>query len=233
MSEARVHGVAMVWRRRRARARTPLVCVRPRIENKWTGAPRERYHSSFGHALDRCRSRHALDRCRSRHALDRCRSRHPLGLVQSVTHGLHDEPRRRRLRRRRLDLGLGLVYEHRALLLVDLSRRLLLQGFFRFEVGHIRFVALERGAGVLDNAGQLLRKQQSHVKASEAGIRINGLAPVPRPVSSDRVRRPSRRWCNISASPPRRCRISRNPLRACGRAPRASASPFYSWEACP
>ena len=205
MSEARVHGVAMVWRRRRARARTPLVCVRPRIENKWTGAPRERYHSSFGHALDRCRSRHALDRCRSRH---------PLGLV-------HDE-----LRRRRLDLGLGLVYEHRALLLVDLSRRLLLQGFFRFEVGHIRFVALERGAGVLDNAGQLLRKQQSHVKASEAGIRINGLAPVPRPVSSDRVRRPSRRWCNISASPPRRCRISRNPLRACGRAPRASASPF-------
>ena len=219
MSEARVHGVAMVWRRRRARARTPLVCVRPRIENKWTGAPRERYHSSFGHALDRCRSRHALDRCRSRH---------PLGLVQSVTHGLHDE-----LRRRRLDLGLGLVYEHRALLLVDLSRRLLLQGFFRFEVGHIRFVALERGAGVLDNAGQLLRKQQSHVKASEAGIRINGLAPVPRPVSSDRVRRPSRRWCNISASPPRRCRISRNPLRACGRAPRASASPFYSWEACP
>jgi hypothetical protein len=220
MSEARVHGVAMVWRRRRARARTPLVCVRPRIENKWTGAPRERYHSSFGHALDRCRSRHALDRCRSRHALDRCRSRHPLGLV-------HDE-----LRRRRLDLGLGLVYEHRALLLVDLSRRLLLQGFFRFEVGHIRFVALERGAGVLDNAGQLLRKQQSHVKASEAGIRINGLAPVPRPVSSDRVRRPSRRWCNISASPPRRCRISRNPLRACGRAPRASASPFYSWEAC-
>ena len=212
MSEARVHGVAMVWRRRRARARTPLVCVRPRIENKWTGAPRERYHSSFGHALDRCRSRHALDRCRSRH---------PLGLV-------HDE-----LRRRRLDLGLGLVYEHRALLLVDLSRRLLLQGFFRFEVGHIRFVALERGAGVLDNAGQLLRKQQSHVKASEAGIRINGLAPVPRPVSSDRVRRPSRRWCNISASPPRRCRISRNPLRACGRAPRASASPFYSWEACP
>ena len=224
MSEARVHGVAMVWRRRRARARTPLVCVRPRIENKWTGAPRERYHSSFGHALDRCRSRHALDRCRSRH---------PLGLVQSVTHGLHDEPRRRRLRRRRLDLGLGLVYEHRALLLVDLSRRLLLQGFFRFEVGHIRFVALERGAGVLDNAGQLLRKQQSHVKASEAGIRINGLAPVPRPVSSDRVRRPSRRWCNISASPPRRCRISRNPLRACGRAPRASASPFYSWEACP
>ena len=183
MSEARVHGVAMVWRRRRARARTPLVCVRPRIENKWTGAPRERYHSSFGHALDRCRSRHALDRCRSRH---------PLGLV-------HDE-----LRRRRLDLGLGLVYEHRALLLVDLSRRLLLQGFFRFEVGHIRFVALERGAGVLDNAGQLLRKQQSHVKASEAGIRINGLAPVPRPVSSDRVRRPSRRWCNISASPPRR-----------------------------
>jgi len=221
MSEARVHGVAMVWRRRRARARTPLVCVRPRIENKWTGAPRERYHSSFGHALDRCRSRHALDRCRSRHALDRCRSRHPLGLV-------HDE-----LRRRRLDLGLGLVYEHRALLLVDLSRRLLLQGFFRFEVGHIRFVALERGAGVLDNAGQLLRKQQSHVKASEAGIRINGLAPVPRPVSSDRVRRPSRRWCNISASPPRRCRISRNPLRACGRAPRASASPFYSWEACP
>ena len=66
MSEARVHGVAMVWRRRRARARTPLVCVRPRIENKWTGAPRERYHSSFGHALDRCRSRHALDRCRSR-----------------------------------------------------------------------------------------------------------------------------------------------------------------------
>ena len=233
MSEARVHGVAMVWRRRRARARTPLVCVRPRIENKWTGAPRERYHSSFGHALDRCRSRHALDRCRSRHALDRCRSRHPLGLVQSVTHGLHDEPRRRRLRRRRLDLGLGLVYEHRALLLVDLSRRLLLQGFFRFEVGHIRFVALERGAGVLDNAGQLLRKQQSHVKASEAGIRINGLAPVPRPVSSDRVRRPSRRWCNISASPSRRCRISRNPLRACGRAPRASASPFYSWEACP
>ena len=228
MSEARVHGVAMVWRRRRARARTPLVCVRPRIENKWTGAPRERYHSSFGHALDRCRSRHALDRCRSRHALDRCRSRHPLGLVQSVTHGLHDE-----LRRRRLDLGLGLLYEHRALLLVDLSRRLLLQGFFRFEVGHIRFVALERGAGVLDNAGQLLRKQQSHVKASEAGIRINGLAPVPRPVSSDRVRRPSRRWCNISASPPRRCRISRNPLRACGRAPRASASPFYSWEACP
>jgi len=224
MSEARVHGVAMVWRRRRARARTPLVCVRPRIENKWTGAPRERYHSSFGHALDRCRSRHALDRCRSRH---------PLGLVQSVTHGLHDEPRRRRLRRRRLDLGLGLVYEHRALLLVDLSRRLLLQGFFRFEVGHIRFVALERGAGVLDNAGQLLRKQQSHVKASEAGIRINGLAPVPRPVSSDRVRRPSRRWCNISASPSRRCRISRNPLRACGRAPRASASPFYSWEACP
>ena len=220
MSEARVHGVAMVWRRRRARARTPLVCVRPRIENKWTGAPRERYHSSFGHALDRCRSRHALDRCRSRHALDRCRSRHPLGLV-------HDE-----LRRRRLDLGLGLVYEHRALLLVDLSRRLLLQGFFRFEVGHIRFVALERGAGVLDNAGQLLRKQQSHVKASEAGIRINGLAPVPRPVSSDRVRRPSRRWCNISASPPRRCRISRNPLRACGRAPRASASPFYSWEPC-
>ena len=219
MSEARVHGVAMVWRRRRARARTPLVCVHPRIENKWTGAPRERYHSSFGHALDRCRSRHALDRCRSRH---------PLGLVQSVTHGLHDE-----LRRRRLDLGLGLVYEHRALLLVDLSRRLLLQGFFRFEVGHIRFVALERGAGVLDNAGQLLRKQQSHVKASEAGIRINGLAPVPRPVSSDRVRRPSRRWCNISASPPRRCRISRNPLRACGRAPRASASPFYSWEACP
>ena len=217
MSEARVHGVAMVWRRRRARARTPLVCVRPRIENKWTGAPRERYHSSFGHALDRCRSRHALDRCRSRH---------PLGLVQSVTHGLHDEPRRRRLRRRRLDLGLGLVYEHRALLLVDLSRRLLLQGFFRFEVGHIRFVALERGAGVLDNAGQLLRKQQSHVKASEAGIRINGLAPVPRPVSSDRVRRPSRRWCNISASPSRRCRISRNPLRACGRAPRASASPF-------
>ena len=212
MSEARVHGVAMVWRRRRARARTPLVCVRPRIENKWTGAPRERYHSSFGHALDRCRSRHALDRCRSRH---------PLGLV-------HDE-----LRRRRLDLGLGLVYEHRALLLVDLSRRLLLQGFFRFEVGHIRFVALERGAGVLDNAGQLLRKQQSHVKASEAGIRINGLAPVPRPVSSDRVRRPSRRWCNISASPSRRCRISRNPLRACGRAPRASASPFYSWEACP
>ena len=228
MSEARVHGVAMVWRRRRARARTPLVCVRPRIENKWTGAPRERYHSSFGHALDRCRSRHALDRCRSRHALDRCRSRHPLGLVQSVTHGLHDE-----LRRRRLDLGHGLVYEHRALLLVDLSRRLLLQGFFRFEVGHIRCVALERGAGVLDNAGQLLRKQQSHVKASEAGIRINGLAPVPRPVSSDRVRRPSRRWCNISASPPRRCRISRNPLRACGRAPRASASPFYSWEACP
>ena len=224
MSEARVHGVAMVWRRRRARARTPLVCVRPRIENKWTGAPRERYHSSFGHALDRCRSRHALDWCRSRH---------PLGLVQSVTHGLHDEPRRRRLRRRRLDLGLGLVYEQRALLLVDLSRRLLLQGFFRFEVGHIRFVALERGAGVLDNAGQLLRKQQSHVKASEAGIRINGLAPVPRPVSSDRVRRPSRRWCNISASPPRRCRISRNPLRACGRAPRASASPFYSWEACP
>ena len=222
MSEARVHGVAMVWRRRRARARTPLVCVRPHIEkNNWTGAPRERYHSSFGHALDRCRSRHALDRCRSRHALDRCRSRHPLGLV-------HDE-----LRRRRLDLGLGLVYEHRALLLVDLSRRLLLQGFFRFEVGHIRFVALERGAGVLDNAGQLLRKQQSHVKASEAGIRINGLAPVPRPVSSDRVRRPSRRWCNISASPPRRCRISRNPLRACGRAPRASASPFYSWEACP
>ena len=221
MSEARVHGVAMVWRRRRARARTPLVCVRPHIEkNNWTGAPRERYHSSFGHALDRCRSRHALDRCRSRHALDRCRSRHPLGLV-------HDE-----LRRRRLDLGLGLLYEHRALLLVDLSRRLLLQGFFRFEVGHIRFVALERGAGVLDNAGQLLRKQQSHVKASEAGIRINGLAPVPRPVSSDRVRRPSRRWCNISASPPRRCRISRNPLRACGRAPRASASPFYSWEAC-
>ena len=218
MSEARVHGVAMVWRRRRARARTPLVCVRPHIEkNNWTGAPRERYHSSFGHALDRCRSRHALDRCRSRHAL---------GSVQSVTHGLHDEPRRRRLRRRRLDLGLGLVYEHRALLLVDLSRRLLLQGFFRFEVGHIRFVALERGAGVLDNAGQLLRKQQSHVKASEAGIRINGLAPVPRPVSSDRVRRPSRRWCNISASPPRRCRISRNPLRACGRAPRASASPF-------
>ena len=211
MSEARVHGVAMVWRRRRARARTPLVCVRPHIEkNNWTGAPRERYHSSFGHALDRCRSRH------------------PLGLVQSVTHGLHDE-----LRRRRLDLGLGLHYEHRALLLVDLSRRLLLQGFFRFEVGHIRFVALERGAGVLDNAGQLLRKQQSHVKASEAGIRINGLAPVPRPVSSDRVRRPSRRWCNISASPPRRCRISRNPLRACGRAPRASASPFYSWEACP
>ena len=220
MSEARVHGVAMVWRRRRARARTPLVCVRPHIEkNNWTGAPRERYHSSFGHALDRCRSRHALDRCRSRHAL---------GSVQSVTHGLHDE-----LRRRRLDLGLGLLYEHRALLLVDLSRRLLLQGFFRFEVGHIRFVALERGAGVLDNAGQLLRKQQSHVKASEAGIRINGLAPVPRPVSSDRVRRPSRRWCNISASPPRRCRISRNPLRACGRAPRASASPFYSWEACP